>query len=146
MADISLGHELCVKRGSIIVVITVNKLQIFCVICKVMCIYFWRKITFMYGNTIHLGCAVAHAVSCLPLTMEGWLWSCVSPYGICGGSLVFTLSSLVFPCHHSIILHSHVLFIYHRYCIILVIDSIKEGTFLLQSTLMCLIDSRCRIS
>jgi hypothetical protein len=34
-ADLSLGHELCVRRGSVIVVITVNKLQIFGVVRKV---------------------------------------------------------------------------------------------------------------
>jgi hypothetical protein len=89
-AGLSLGHELCVRRGSIIVVITVNKLQILGLVCKVWCVYVWRKITFMCGNTVHLGYAVAHAVSFSPLTMEGWLWSCVSPYGICGGSLGFT--------------------------------------------------------
>jgi len=45
----------------------------------------------MCSNTVHLGNAVARAVSFSPLTMESWFWSCVSPYGICGGSLGFTL-------------------------------------------------------
>jgi hypothetical protein len=69
----------------------------------------------MCGNTVHLGCAeLMHLVVDLSLQRAGFdPVSVHMEFVVDRMTLGFSLSSLVFPCHYSIILHSHVLFIYH---------------------------------
>lgn len=98
-----------------------------------MSICVWWRTAFIYTNTFHLGCAVACAVGCWPVSQRSGFDLWLIYVGFVEDRLAqnFPLSTSVFVCHQFTMLHPCIAFIYHWHYIIFAIDSMlkKKGHF-----------------